>query len=84
MRKRLFERGESGRLVYAALRRVDRPVSTQEIVGLFAADKGHDTTDLIAMSGVMHRVGKTLAKFRQRGDVLGERRGNMTWWRLPG
>jgi len=32
---------------------------------------------------VMNRVGKTLAKFRQRGDVLGERCGNMTWWQLP-
>jgi hypothetical protein len=28
-------------------------------------------------------VGKSLAKFRQKGHVLGVRKGNMTWWRLP-
>lgn len=78
-RKRLFDRGESGRIIFAALRRSERPLSTREIVALVATEKGEDVTD----PGIMNRVGKTLAKFRQRGDVLGERQGNMTWWRLP-
>lgn len=82
-RKRLFQRGETGRIVFAALRRSERPLSTREIVALVASQKGEDVSDPLIVSSITNRLGKSLAKFRQRGDVLGERRGNMTWWRLP-
>lgn len=82
-RKRLFERGEAGKIIFAALRRSERPLSTAEIVSLIAAERGEDQTDKLVMSTIMNRVGKTLGKYRHRGHVLGERRGNMTWWRLP-
>jgi hypothetical protein len=74
-RKRLFQRGEIGQLVFAALRRTERPLSTVEIVALVSPDAER--------KAAIKTVGKSLAKFRQRGDVLGERRGNITWWRLP-
>ena len=73
-RKRLFQRGEIGRLVFAALRRSERPVSTAEIAALMATEGKRPT---------LKSLGKSLAKFRERGDVTGERKGNMTWWRLP-
>jgi hypothetical protein len=82
-RKRLFQRGETGRIVFAALRRSELPLSTREIVALVAAQKGEDVSDQIVVSSIMNRLGKSLAKYRQRGDVLGERQGNMTYWRLP-
>jgi hypothetical protein len=82
-RKRLFQRGETGRIVFAALRRSERPLSTREIVALVAAQKGEDVSDPVVVSSIMNRLGKSLAKYRQRGDLLGERRGNMTYWRLP-
>jgi hypothetical protein len=74
-RKRLFQRGEVGKLVFAALRRSERPLSTVEIAALVSPDAER--------KAAIKTVGKSLAKFRQRGDVLGERQGNMTWWRLP-
>ena len=74
-RKRLFQRGELGKMVFAALRRSERPLSTVEIVALVSSDADR--------KAALKTIGKTLAKFRQRGDVLGERKGNMTWWRLP-
>ena len=73
--KRLFQRGRIGQMVFAALRRSERPLSTVEIVALVLPDTER--------KAAIKSVGKSLAKFRQRGDVLGERRGNMTWWRLP-
>ena len=75
-RKRLFQRGELGKLVFAALRRSERPLSTVEIVALVSPDAERKVA--------IKSVGKALAKYRQRGDVRGERKGNMTWWRLPG
>ena len=77
-RKQLFQRGRVGQLVFAALRRSERPLSTAEIAALVAPD-----TDPQARTSTLKTVGKSLAKYRQRGNVLGERRGNMTWWRLP-
>jgi len=74
-RKRLFQRGEVGKLVFAALRRSERPLSTVEVVALVSPDRPR--------KAAIKTVGKTLAKFRQRGDVIGERQGNMTRWRLP-
>ena len=74
-RKRLFQRGELGRMVFAALRRSERPLSTVEIVALVSPERER--------KAALKAIGKSLAKFRQRGDVLGERKGNMTWWRLP-
>lgn len=75
-RKRLFQRGELGRMVFAALRRSERPLSTVEIIALVSPDADR--------KAAIKSVGKSLAKYRQRGDVLGERKGNMTWWWLPG
>ena len=77
-RRRLFQRGEVGRLVFAALRRSERPLSTIEIVALVSPDPERQSR-----KAALKTIGKSLAKFRQRGDVLGERHGNMTWWRLP-
>jgi len=37
-RKRLFQRGELGKLVFAALRRSERPLSTVEIIALVSPD----------------------------------------------
>ena len=73
-RKRLFERGQVGQVVFAALRRSERPLSTAEIVALLASDNP---------KRAIKSVGKSLAKFRQKGHVLGVRKGNMTWWQLP-
>lgn len=73
-RKRLFQRGQVGQVVFAALRRSERPLSTAEIVALIGPDD---------RKRAIKSVGKSLAKFRQKGHVLGERRSNMTWWRLP-
>lgn len=73
-RKRLFQRGRIGQMVFAALRRSERPLSTVEIAALVLPDAER--------KAALKSVGKSLAKFRQRGDVLGERKGNMTWWRL--
>ena len=61
-------------MVFAALRRSERPLSTVEIAALVLPDAER--------KAALKSVGKSLAKFRQRGDVLGERKGNMTWWRL--
>ena len=77
--KRLFQRGRIGQMVFAALRRSERPLSTVEIVALVSPD-----ADREKRTAMLKAVGKSLAKFRQRGDVLGERKGNLTWWRLPG
>ena len=74
-RKRLFQRGRIGQMVFAALQRSEPPLSTVEIAALVLPDAER--------KAAIKSVGKSLAKFRQRGDVLGERRGNMTWWRLP-
>jgi hypothetical protein len=76
--KRLFQRGRLGQLVFAVLRRSERPLSTVEIVALVSPDAERQSR-----KSAIKSVGKSLAKFRQRGDVLGERKGNMAWWRLP-
>ena len=76
--KRLFQRGQVGQVVFAALRRAERPLSTAEIAGLIAPGSEPRTR-----KATIKTVGKSLAKFRQRGHVIGERKGNMTWWRLP-
>jgi hypothetical protein len=78
-RKRLFQRGAVGQLVFAALRRSEHPLSTVEIAAMVSPDG-----EPRRRKATIKTVGKSLAKFRHRGDVTGERKGNMTWWRLPG
>jgi hypothetical protein len=77
-RKRLFQRGEIGQLVFGILRRSERPLSTAEIAAMAVPN-----ADTERQKAILKSVGKSLAKFRRQGHVLGERRGNLTWWWLP-
>lgn len=52
--------------------------------GEYVAEKsGLDTADKDAMLHLVSNVGKAMGHYRKNGHVIGQRRGNMTWWRLP-
>lgn len=77
------QRGSVGRYIFDALREAQSKLSTVQIAAYVAEKIGVDISEKRAMLAMNKKVGKAIGHYRRNGQVLGERRGYVTCWRLP-
>ena len=79
---RLFGRNELPRLIFDLLRQHPDGMTAGQLFEAICAQKGWDASSGPFRNAMVHKVGTKLSRFRDRGQLVSEKRDHINVWRM--